>query len=45
MRRPGRPYRAWPGGELFVIEDVAHNAGAPGLADAPVAETVEYAGR
>ena len=39
-----RLHHAWPGSELIVIDDVGHNAGAPGVTDALVAATDKYAG-
>ncbi|KUO22796.1 prolyl aminopeptidase [Streptomyces dysideae] len=36
---------AWPGSELVVVDDVGHNAGAPGVAAALVAATDKYAVR
>lgn len=38
-----RLHHAWPGSELVVIDEVGHNAGAPGVADAMVAATDKYA--
>ena len=38
-----RLHQAWPGSELVVIDDVGHNAGAPGVAQAMVAATDKYA--
>lgn len=38
-----RLHHAWPGSELVVIDDVGHNAGAPGMAEALVAATDKYA--
>ncbi|MFF1294549.1 MULTISPECIES: prolyl aminopeptidase [unclassified Streptomyces] len=40
-----RLHHAWPGSELVVIDEVGHNAGAPGVAEAMVAATDKYAGR
>ncbi|MEV7884833.1 prolyl aminopeptidase [Streptomyces sp. NPDC002817] len=38
-----RLHHAWPGSELVVIDEVGHNAGAPGVAEAMVAATDKYA--
>ncbi|MDN3020970.1 prolyl aminopeptidase [Streptomyces sp. S.PB5] len=38
-----RLHQAWPGSELVVIDDVGHNAGAPGVGEALVAATDKYA--
>lgn len=38
-----RLHHAWVGSELTVIDDVGHNAGAPGVVDALVAATDKYA--
>ncbi|WP_406167627.1 prolyl aminopeptidase [Streptomyces sp. NBC_00996] len=40
-----RLHQAWPGSELTVVDDVGHNAGAPGVVDALVAATDKYAAR
>ncbi|KUL20488.1 prolyl aminopeptidase [Streptomyces regalis] len=40
-----RLHHAWPGSELVVIDEVGHDAGAPGVAEALVAATDKYAGR
>ncbi|WP_369168577.1 prolyl aminopeptidase [Streptomyces sp. R28] len=40
-----RLHHAWPGSELVVIDEVGHDAGAPGVAEALVAATDGYAGR
>ncbi|WP_030596600.1 prolyl aminopeptidase [Streptomyces fulvoviolaceus] len=40
-----RLHQAWPGSELVVIDEVGHNAGAPGVAQAMVAATDKYARR
>ncbi len=40
-----RLHQAWPGSELVVIDEVGHDAGAPGVVDALVAATDRYAGR
>ena len=40
-----RLHHAWPGSELVVVDDVGHNAGAPGIADELVAATDRYAVR
>ena len=42
---PWRLHHAWPGSELVVVDDVGHNAGAPGIADELVAATDRYAVR
>ena len=38
-----RLHQAWRGSELTVIDEVGHNAGAPGVAEAMVAATDKYA--
>ena len=38
-----RLHHAWPGSELILIDDVGHDAGAPGMATALVAATDKYA--
>ncbi|GAA3791693.1 prolyl aminopeptidase [Streptomyces coacervatus] len=38
-----RLHHAWPGSELVVVDEVGHDAGAPGVADALVAATDKYA--
>jgi len=40
-----RLHHAWPDSELVVIDEVGHNAGAPGVAEAMVAATDRYARR
>ncbi|MEU5889936.1 prolyl aminopeptidase [Streptomyces sp. NPDC047461] len=40
-----RLHHAWPESELVVIDEVGHNAGAPGVAEAMVAATDKYARR
>jgi proline iminopeptidase len=40
-----RLHHAWRGSELVVVDDVGHNAGAPGVAEALVAATDTYAAR
>jgi proline iminopeptidase len=40
-----RLHQAWPGSELTVVDDVGHNAGAPGVVDVLVAATDKYAAR
>ncbi|MER5939673.1 prolyl aminopeptidase [Streptomyces sp. NPDC001928] len=40
-----RLHHAWPGSELVMIDEVGHDAGAPGVAEALVAATDKYAGR
>jgi proline iminopeptidase len=40
-----RLQRAWPGSELVLVDDVGHNASAPGMAEALVAATDRYAHR
>jgi len=40
-----RLHQAWPDSELTVIDEVGHNAGAPGVAEAMVAATDKYASR
>ncbi|MFJ4323196.1 hypothetical protein ACIP3A_08780 [Streptomyces tricolor] len=40
-----RLQHAWPGGELVIVDDAGHNAGAPGTAEALVAATDRDAGR
>jgi proline iminopeptidase len=40
-----RLHHAWPGSELVVVDDVGHNAGAPGIVDELVAATDRYASR
>ncbi|MHC3468649.1 prolyl aminopeptidase [Streptomyces sp. 7R007] len=40
-----RLHRAWPGSELTVVDEVGHDAGAPGVVDALVAATDGYARR
>ncbi|WP_405580850.1 prolyl aminopeptidase [Streptomyces sp. NBC_01092] len=39
-----RLHHAWPGSELVMIDEVGHDAGAPGVAEALVAATDKYAG-
>jgi proline iminopeptidase len=38
-----RLQRAWPGSELVLVDDVGHNAGSPGMAEALVSATDRYA--
>ncbi|MGW3951768.1 prolyl aminopeptidase [Streptomyces sp. NPDC004752] len=38
-----RLHHAWPGSELVVVDEAGHNAGAPGIVDALVAATDNYA--
>ncbi|MER6087980.1 prolyl aminopeptidase [Streptomyces bluensis] len=38
-------HQGWPGSELVLIDEVGHNAGAPGMVDALVAATDRYAAR
>ncbi|MER5180732.1 prolyl aminopeptidase [Streptomyces sp. NPDC002896] len=38
-----RLHHAWPGSELVIVDDVGHNAGAPGMKEALVAATDKYA--
>ncbi|MGW1022570.1 prolyl aminopeptidase [Streptomyces sp. NPDC002577] len=38
-----RLHHAWPGSELVLVDDVGHNAGAPGIQEALVAATDKYA--
>ncbi|MFD0314302.1 prolyl aminopeptidase [Streptomyces flavalbus] len=38
-----RLQHAWPGSELVMVDEVGHNAGAPGMAEALVAATDRYA--
>ncbi|WP_327694159.1 prolyl aminopeptidase [Streptomyces sp. NBC_00459] len=40
-----RLHHAWPGSELVVVDEVGHNAGAPGMVDELVAATDRYAAR
>lgn len=40
-----RLQHAWPGSELIVVDEVGHNAGAPGMVDELVAATDRYAVR
>ncbi len=40
-----RLHHAWPGSELIVVDEVGHNAGAPGMVDELVAATDRYAAR
>lgn len=40
-----RLHHAWQGSELVMIDEVGHDAGAPGVADALVAATDKYAAR
>ncbi|WP_155055306.1 prolyl aminopeptidase [Streptomyces blattellae] len=40
-----RLHHAWPGSELVMIDEVGHDAGAPGVAAALVAATDKYAAR
>ncbi|MBG0856146.1 prolyl aminopeptidase [Streptomyces spinoverrucosus] len=40
-----RLHHAWPGSELVVVDEVGHNAGAPGMTDVLVAATDRYAAR
>ncbi|WP_369245855.1 prolyl aminopeptidase [Streptomyces sp. R41] len=40
-----RLHHAWSGSELVVVDDVGHNAGAPGMVDVLVAATDRYANR
>ena len=40
-----RLHHAWPGSELTVVDEVGHNTGAPGVAEALVAATDRYARR
>ncbi|MFJ2258282.1 prolyl aminopeptidase [Streptomyces sp. NPDC087844] len=40
-----RLHHAWPGSELVMVDDVGHNAGAPGVVDELVAATDRYAPR
>ncbi|MFJ5258981.1 prolyl aminopeptidase [Streptomyces sp. NPDC088387] len=37
-----RLHHAWPGSELFVVDEVGHNAGAPGTAELLIAATDRY---
>ena len=37
--------RAWPDGELRVIDEAGHSAGDPGMAEAVVAATDRFAPR
>ncbi|MGW1891890.1 prolyl aminopeptidase [Streptomyces sp. NPDC002004] len=39
-----RLHHAWPDSELITVDDVGHDAGAPGVAEALVAATDKYAG-
>jgi proline iminopeptidase len=38
-----RLHHAWPGSELVVVDEVGHDVGSPGVADALVAATDRYA--
>ncbi|MFE6283934.1 prolyl aminopeptidase [Streptomyces sp. NPDC057877] len=38
-----RLHHAWPGSELVMVDEVGHDAGAPGMGDALVAATDKYA--
>ncbi|MBW8739612.1 MAG: prolyl aminopeptidase [Streptomyces turgidiscabies] len=40
-----RLHHAWPGSELSIVDEVGHNAGAPGMVDELVAATDRYAAR
>ncbi|MFJ8080474.1 hypothetical protein ACIQ6Y_07545 [Streptomyces sp. NPDC096205] len=40
-----RLHHAWPGSELFVVDEAGHNPGAPGVADLLVAATDKYGRR
>ncbi|MDN0194889.1 prolyl aminopeptidase [Streptomyces sp. S.PNR 29] len=40
-----RLHHAWPGSELVVVDEVGHDAGAPGVGEALVAATDKYAVR
>ncbi|WP_320781441.1 prolyl aminopeptidase [Streptomyces sp. CRN 30] len=40
-----RLHHAWPGSELIIVDEVGHNAGAPGMVDELVAATDRYAAR
>ncbi|GEC04151.1 putative proline iminopeptidase [Streptomyces spinoverrucosus] len=40
-----RLHHAWPGSELVLVDEVGHNAGAPGMTEVLVAATDRYAAR